>query len=84
MAQENIEDFSLKQLVKRKRLIQAVLGILTIAFVLDVALFIYDLIAGKGFCISLFIPAIACLGFVLLMYAGLKNINKELNKRNTS
>lgn len=83
MAQENIEDFSLEQLLKRKRLIIAVLVILTVAFVLDVAVFIYDLIAGKGFCITLFVPAIVCLGFVLLMYAGLKNINKELDRRNT-
>lgn len=82
MAQQNIEEFSLERLLKRKRLIVAVLVILAIAFVLDCALLIVNLIAGKGFCVYLFVPAMACGVFALLMYAGLNNINRELAKRN--
>ena len=83
MAKENIEDSSLERLLKRKRLVLAVLVILAIAFVLDCAMLIVNLIAGKGFCIYLFVPAMACGVFALLMVAGLKNINKELDRRNT-
>lgn len=84
MAQEKIEEFSLERLLKRKRLVLAVIVILIIAFVLDGAMVIYDLIAGKGFSVYLFIPAMVCLGFALLMYAGLRSINRELAKRKKS
>jgi uncharacterized membrane protein YcjF (UPF0283 family) len=81
MAKENIEEFSLEGLLKRKKLLVAVLVILTIAFVLDCAMLIVNLLAGKGFCVYLFVPAMACGVFALLMYAGLNSINKELAKR---
>jgi len=84
MATENLEEFSLAKLIRRKRLIVATLVILIFATVADGAIVIYDLVRGNGFNTMLFIPAIACLGFVFLMYSGLMKINEELAKRNNA
>ncbi len=82
MEKEKIEEFSLERLIKRKKLVLAVLVLLILAFILNGALVIYDLIAGNAFSVHLFVSAIVCFGFAFLMYSGLRNINKELTKRN--
>ena len=82
MAPEKIEDFSIERLNKRKKVLSVLLVILIAAVVLDSAAIIYDFVKGNGFDLSLFVPAIVCLGFSVLFYTGLKKINAELARRN--
>ena len=82
MAKEKLEEFSTERLNKRKKLVSVILVLLIVAAVLDGALFIYDLITGNGFETYLFVSTIMCFGFAIFMYKGLKNINKELARRN--
>ena len=42
---------------------------------------INDLVIGKGFTISLFVPAVACIVISMPIYMGKRKIEKELKNR---
>ena len=83
MAEENLEELSVK-ILKRRKLIVLVL---TITFILIIAVnlvFIGESIGNedRDLKFSYFMPMLLFVGIIIPMNLGVKKINKELAKRN--
>ena len=81
MGNKKLEKFTTEKLRSRKKIASILIVILIAAAVLDVSVLIYSLIIGKGFNISLIVPATACFVISIPMYLGKKKIEEELTKR---
>jgi len=70
-----------KQLQKRKKNASILIVILIAAIMFDGSALIYNLVIGKGFINTLFVPAVACIMIFLPIYMGKKKIEGELKNR---
>jgi len=70
-----------KQLQKRKKYASILIVILIAAIMFDGSALIYNLVIGKGFINTLFVPAVACIMIFLPIYMGKKKIEGELKNR---
>lgn len=84
MPKEKLENLTVEQLKKRKRLMVSVLTIVTLAAVIDAAVFLYLIFIGDLSDLSFLIPGIVCIFFALFFFNGLKKLNTELNKRDVA
>ena len=84
MENKKLEKITTEKLRSKKKIASILIVVLITAVVGDVSMLIYDLIIGKGFNISLFVPAIACFVILIPIYLGKKNIDEELKKRDNN
>ena len=78
MEKGNNVNLTIKQLQKKQKYASILLVILFAAVVLDGSVLIYNLVMGKGFIYTLFVPAAACLVIFIPIYIGKKKIEGEL------
>ena len=79
---KKIEEFSTESLLKRKRLATWLLWLLLLAALLTLAASIYDYFTEEEFSFAVFLASIsACAVAAITLFAGLRNINKELDRR---
>jgi magnesium-transporting ATPase (P-type) len=81
MKKEKLEKTDTQQLRKTRKFGKLAIVLLTVAFVLDVFVLVYDVIIGDGFTIPLFVSAVACFVIFIPIYWGNKRIDKELKRR---
>jgi hypothetical protein len=74
-------NLSAKRLQKRKKYASILLVILIAAVVFDGSVLIYNLVIGKGFINTLFVPIAACIVIFIPIYLGKKKIEGELKNR---
>lgn len=82
MAKDNIEDFSTEKLIKRKRFVSVLLGSFIGIILVWIGLILWELIGEGKVELRTFygiVPPLAFIWFPILM---LKNVNKELERRN--
>lgn len=81
MEKGNDANLTTKQLQKRKKYASRLLVILIAAVVIDGSALIYNLVIGKGFSSTLFVPAAACFVVFIPIYMGKKKIEGKLKNR---
>ena len=81
MEKRKYANLTTEQLQKRKKYASILLVILIAAVVIDGFVLIYNLVIGKGFINTLFVPAVACIMIFLPIYIGKKKIEEELKNR---
>jgi hypothetical protein len=83
MARKKIEDLSTETLLKRKKLAIWLLCLMLFAVLLTLAASVYDYFTEEEFIITTFLASIsACAVAAITLFAGLKRINKQLDRRN--
>lgn len=82
MAQKKIEDLSTETLLKRKKLATWLLWLMVFAAFISVAAGIYDYFTEDKFNFTTFLASVsACSAAAMALFAGLKKIREELDRR---
>ena len=80
MEKRKYTNLTTKQLQKRKQCTRLISD-LDCCVMIDESMLIYNLVIGKGFINTLFVPAVACIIIFLPIYMGKKKIEEELKNR---
>jgi LPS O-antigen subunit length determinant protein (WzzB/FepE family) len=79
---KKIEDVSTERLLKRKKLAIWLLWLMLFAALITVAANVYDYFTEEEFSITAFLaPISGCAAAAITLYAGLKKIREELDRR---
>lgn len=82
MARKQIEDLSTETLLKRKKLAIWLLWLMLFAVFISLAAGVYDYFTEEEFNFTTFIaPISACTAAAITLFAGLKKIRDELDRR---
>jgi len=82
MTQKKIEDLSTETLLKRKKLATWLLWLMIFAAIISIAVSFYDYFTEEEFNFTTLLASIsACAAAAIALFAGLKKIREELDRR---
>jgi len=83
MAQEKPEDLSIEMLKKKKKNSLFLIGIMIGIILFTLIFFGISIVKGKAIEFASYIPSLILVFFSVIMYKGIKKIDKELKRRET-